>query len=137
MEREREGSGGKGEGRKGGNRRAREGTEGDGMDGGRGESMGGSIILGKGQLKRGQMPGHFYGLWTKPASINYGRPCIFLRESCMDQDATWYRGVGVGPGDIVLDGDPFPHRKGTATDHVSAHDSCGQMAGGIKTPLGS
>jgi len=69
------------------------------------------------------MPGHFYGLWTKPASINYG--------------TTWYRGVGVGPGDIVLDGDPFPHRKGTAAPHVSAHDSCGQMAGGIKTPLGS
>jgi len=37
--------------------------------------------------------------------------------------------VGVGPGDTVLDGDPAPH--------FSAHDHCGQMAGGIKMLLGS
>jgi len=31
----------------------------------------------------------------------------------MDQDATWHRGIGLGPGDIVLDGDPAaPHQKG-------------------------
>jgi len=26
----------------------------------------------------------------------------------MDQDATWNMEVGLGPGDIVLDGDPAP-----------------------------
>jgi len=26
----------------------------------------------------------------------------------MDQDATWYGGIGLGPGDIVSDGDPAP-----------------------------
>ena len=33
----------------------------------------------------------------------------------MDQDATWY-GVGLGPGDIVLGGDPAPPvtERGTA-----------------------
>jgi len=30
-------------------------------------------------------------------------------NGCVDQDATWY---GRGPGDIVLDGDPAPSRKG-------------------------
>jgi len=26
----------------------------------------------------------------------------------MDQDATWYTEVGLGPGNIVLDGEPAP-----------------------------
>jgi len=30
----------------------------------------------------------------------------------MDQDATWYGGISLGQGDIVLDGDPAPHRNG-------------------------
>jgi len=46
--------------------------------------------------------------------------------------------VGVGPGDIVLDGDPALHVKGhNSPPPFSAHDRCGQMAGGIKMPLGS
>ena len=32
----------------------------------------------------------------------------------MDQDATWYREVGLDTGDIVLHGDPAPPRKGAA-----------------------
>ena len=47
--------------------------------------------------------------------------------------------VGLGPGDIVLDGDqasPTPSQKrGTAP--FLAHVYCGQMAGWIKTPLGT
>jgi len=40
----------------------------------------------------------------------------------MDQDATWYTEVGLGPGDIVLDGNPAsPTERGTAVPHFSAH----------------
>jgi len=45
--------------------------------------------------------------------------------------------VGVGTGDMVLDGDPAPHGNGNSSPHFSAYDYCGQMAGWIKMPLGS
>jgi len=45
--------------------------------------------------------------------------------------------VGLGPGHIVLDGDPAPlPQKGTAPTKFSAHICCGQMAAWIKMPLG-
>ena len=44
--------------------------------------------------------------------------------------------VGLGPGDIVLDGDPVPPKRGTAGPQFSAHVYCGQTAGWIKMPLG-
>ena len=44
--------------------------------------------------------------------------------------------VGLGPGYIVLHGDP-PHPPQSGTPQFSAHISCGQMAGQIKTPLGA
>ena len=34
--------------------------------------------------------------------------------------------VGLGLGDIVLDGAPAPPRKGHSTPHFSAHVYCGQ-----------
>jgi len=45
--------------------------------------------------------------------------------------------VGLGPGHIVLDGDPPPLPKigGTAPKSL-AHVYCGEMAGWIKVPLG-
>jgi len=48
-----------------------------------------------------------------------------------DQDATWYGGRPLlGPGDILLDGDPAlpsPKRKGgVAPPSFSAHVCCGQ-----------
>ena len=43
--------------------------------------------------------------------------------------------VGLGPGHIVLDGDPAPSPKG-AQPQFSAHTCCGQVAGWIKIPLG-
>ena len=45
--------------------------------------------------------------------------------------------VGLGPGHIVLDGDPAPPQKkgGTEPHHFSAHVCCGQTAGWIKMPL--
>jgi len=45
--------------------------------------------------------------------------------------------VGLGPGHIVLDGDPAPPPpKGRATTQFSALICCGLMAGWIKMPLG-
>jgi len=45
--------------------------------------------------------------------------------------------VCLGPGDIVLDGDPAPLLKKGAEPHpqFSAHVHCGQTAGCIKMPL--
>ena len=53
----------------------------------------------------------------------------------MDQDATWYGGLC----DIVFDVDPANARKkGTPTPtQFLAHVYCGQMAGWMKTPLGT
>ena len=45
--------------------------------------------------------------------------------------------VGLGPGHIVLDGDPAPPPpKGHSLPQFSAHICCGQMAAWIKMPLG-
>jgi len=46
--------------------------------------------------------------------------------------------VGLVPGDIVLDGDPAPLKRGTAphpSSQFSAHVYCGQTAGRIMMPL--
>jgi len=42
--------------------------------------------------------------------------------------------VGLGPGHIVLDGDPAPSPKGHSPQ-FSAHVYCGQTTGWIKMPL--
>jgi len=46
--------------------------------------------------------------------------------------------VGLGPGEIALDGNPapLPPKKGHSSQ-FSAHVHCGQMAGWIKMPLGT
>ena len=45
--------------------------------------------------------------------------------------------IGLGPGHIVLDGDPaHPPQKGTAPTQFTVHICCGQMATWIKIPLG-
>ena len=55
----------------------------------------------------------------------------------MDQDETWHAGlqVGLGPGHIVLDGDPAPPPPKGHSPQFSAHICCGQMAEWIKMPL--
>jgi len=48
--------------------------------------------------------------------------------------------VGLGPGHIMLHGDPAPPQKGggtALTPQFSAHVYCGQMAGWINMPLGT
>jgi len=42
--------------------------------------------------------------------------------------------VGVGPGDVVVDGDPASRQKGHSTQ-FSTRVCCGQTAGLIKMPL--
>jgi len=44
--------------------------------------------------------------------------------------------VGLGPGDIVLDGDPNTPKMDTVPP-LLAHTYCGQTAGWIKMPLGA
>jgi len=45
--------------------------------------------------------------------------------------------IGLGPGDIVLDGDPsLPSKRGTAPP-VLTHVYCSQTAGWINMPLGT
>ena len=44
--------------------------------------------------------------------------------------------VGLGPGHIVLDGDPSPPPPKGHSPQFLAHVYCGQMAGWIKMPLG-
>jgi len=44
--------------------------------------------------------------------------------------------IGLGPGHIVLDGDPAPPPQRGIALHFSAHVWCGQTAGWIKMPLG-
>jgi len=45
--------------------------------------------------------------------------------------------VNLSPGDVVSDGVPdFPFKRGTAPQFL-AHVYCGQMAGWMKTPLGT
>jgi len=43
--------------------------------------------------------------------------------------------VGLGPGHIVLDGDPAPQKRGPAAPNLATH--CGQTARWIKVPLGT
>jgi len=52
----------------------------------------------------------------------------------MDQDVTWYE-VGLGPDNIVLDGDPASPKKGHS-HHFSALVYCGQTDRLMKMPLG-
>ena len=57
-------------------------------------------------------------------------------ECWMNEDATWYTEVGLGPGDIVLDRDPASPPKNGQNPQFLAHVYCGQTAGWIKMPLG-
>ena len=59
-----------------------------------------------------------------------------------DQTVGWIKmklgtQVGLGPGHIVLDGDPPPPPPKGHSPQLSAHICCGQMAGWIKMPLGT
>ena len=52
-----------------------------------------------------------------------------------DQDETWHAGR-LGPGHIVLEGDPAPPLSKGNSPQFSTHICCGQMAAWIKMSLG-
>ena len=54
----------------------------------------------------------------------------------MDQDATWYGGIDVVPGDVVLDGVAAPPKRGTAPI-FRFMSIAAKTAGWMKTPLGT
>ena len=53
----------------------------------------------------------------------------------MDEDATRYGRLDLGPGNIVLEGDPARLAREGHSSQFSAHLYCGQTAGWMKTPL--
>ena len=82
-----------------------------------------------------------WGLSSTPQKGG-GAPQFSAHVYC-GQTARWMktpRGteVGLGPGHIVLDGDPalLPPKGTQHGPKFSAHISCGQMAGWITMPLG-
>jgi len=74
---------------------------------------------------------HRKGLSSRPLS-QFTEACVcIIRGTCllwqngwMNEDATWY-GVGLGSGDIELDGDLAPPQKGAHHPHLLAHVYCG------------
>jgi len=72
-----------------------------------------------------------------PVCLSVGNVGVLLPSGCMDQNETWHGGR-LGPGHIVLDGDPAPppQKKGGTIPQFSAHVHCGQRAGWIKMSLG-
>ena len=93
---------------------------------------------------------YMYSFWAT------GLPCairpLYVLSICFSvlsvtlvyggQTAWWIKmklGVEVvlGPGHIVLDGDPAPPKRSTAPHQFLAHVRCGQMAGWIKMPIGT
>jgi len=88
--------------------------------------------------KRGTAPTTFWPVFIV-ATVPHPMfcQCLLLPNGWMDQDATWYGGIG--PGDVVLDGDPAlpPPKKRHSLPQFSAHVYCGQTAGWIKMPHGT
>ena len=78
-----------------------------------------------------------------PSQKGGGASPQFSAHVYCGQTALWIKvalgmEVGLGPGHIVLDGDPAPLPKnGAEPPQFSAHFYCGQTAGWVKTPLGT
>jgi len=74
-----------------------------------------------------------------PLSVSVCPVCnvgVLWPNGWMDQDETWHGGR-LGPGHIVLDGNPAPPpQRAQPPFQFSAHVRCGQTAGWIKMPLG-
>jgi len=65
----------------------------------------------------------------------------FSVHTCCGQTAGWTKmplgkEVGLGPGHIVLDGDPAPTTPKGHSPQLSAHTCCGETTGWIKMSLG-
>jgi len=76
-----------------------------------------------------------------PAQKGGGAPSPIFGPCLLWPTAGWIKmalgmKVGLGPGHIVLDGDPAPLPKRGHSPQFSAHFYCDQTAGCIKMPLG-
>jgi len=81
-----------------------------------------------------------WGVGTQLPLPQSGTAPQFSTHVCCGQTAGWIkvplgRQVGLGPGDIVLNGDPGPPKKGHSTPQFLDHVYCGQTAGWIKMSL--
>ena len=71
------------------------------------------------------------------APPNFG-PRLLWPNGCMDQDATWYGGRPRPTRHCARYGPSYPQKKGHTHAHpIFGHVYCGQMAGWMKTPLGT
>jgi len=65
-------------------------------------------------------------------------PCLLWPNGCMDQDDTWCGRRPRPTQHCVRCGPSYPQKKGHAHPYpILAHVYCCQMAGWMKTPLGS
>ena len=76
-----------------------------------------------------------------PLSVLSCLSCLSVTLVYCGKTAGWIKmklgmEVGLGPGHIVLDGDPALSKKGAQLPQFSAHVRCGQTADWIKMPLG-
>jgi len=72
---------------------------------------------------------------TKPRNC---RPIVYCGQTAAWNKMPLGMVVGLGPGHIVLDGDPAPiPKRGHSSPQSWAHVCCGQSAGWIKRPLGT
>jgi len=79
--------------------------------------------------------------WGSISPPQKGHSPQLLAHVCCGQTAGWIktplgREVDLGPGDIVLDGDPAPLSPKGHSHPLLAHVCCGQTAGWMKLPLG-
>ena len=66
------------------------------------------------------------------------RPIVYCGQTAAWNKMPLGMVVGLGPGHIVLDGDPAPiPKRGHSSPQSWAHVCCGQSAGWIKRPLGT
>ena len=65
-------------------------------------------------------------------------PCLLWPNGWMDQDATWYGSRPRPTQHCARCGPSYPQKKGHTHPHpILVHVYCGQMAGWMKTPLGT
>ena len=62
---------------------------------------------------------------------------VAMANGWMVQDATWYGGIGLGLGHIVLDGDSAPPKRGTAAPTFRPMSIVAKRLDGSRMPLGT
>jgi len=70
--------------------------------------LGTEVCLGPGDiLLHGDPSSHNSYACTERGTALFDQ-CLLWPNDWMHQGTTWYRGIGIGPGDIVLDENPAP-----------------------------